>query len=102
MSLISTQTLSTQAASSLIETGLKYAATKGWKVTVAVADVGGNLVALKCADGAMPVSTEIAAGISLFGCILILRALCNDHEQRLYPCWASSQRTSDSRNTRRL
>ena len=48
-------------AHELIAAAHEHAAANGWKITVAVVDEGGHLVALGRMDGAFPLSTQIAA-----------------------------------------
>mmetsp|Transcript_89856 Transcript_89856/g.178620 ORF Transcript_89856/g.178620 Transcript_89856/m.178620 type:complete len:149 (-) Transcript_89856:39-485(-) len=45
-----------------VEAGIAEAEKLGFKVTVAVCDAGGHLLALHRMNGAMPVSAEVAAG----------------------------------------
>ena len=52
--------LSLVQASRLIAAAHDHAAANGWKITVAVVDEGGHLVALGRMDGAFPLSTQIA------------------------------------------
>ena len=52
--------LSLVQANALIAAAHDHAVANGWKITVAVVDEGGLLVALGRMDGAFPLSTEIA------------------------------------------
>jgi len=52
--------LSFAQASALIAAAHDHAADNGWKITVAVVDEGGHLVALGRMDGAFPLSAQIA------------------------------------------
>jgi uncharacterized protein GlcG (DUF336 family) len=52
--------LSLAQANVLIAAAHDHAAANGWKITVAVVDEGGHLVALGRMDGAFPLSAQIA------------------------------------------
>lgn len=52
--------LSLVQANALIAAAQDHAVANGWKITVAVVDEGGLLVALGRMDGAFPLSTQIA------------------------------------------
>src|SRR5262249_24659699 len=52
--------LSLAQAEALISAAHEHAAANGWKITVAVVDEGGHLVALGRMDGAFPLSAQIA------------------------------------------
>ena len=52
--------LSLAQANALIAAAHDHAVANGWKITVAVVDEGGLLVALGRMDGAFPLSTQIA------------------------------------------
>jgi glc operon protein GlcG len=52
--------LSHAQAHALVAAAHDHAAAKGWKITVAVVDEGGLLVALGRMDGAFPLSAQIA------------------------------------------
>ena len=52
--------LSLAQADALIAAAHAHAATNGWRITVAVVDEGGHLVALGRMDGAFPLSAQIA------------------------------------------
>ena len=52
--------LSHAQAHALIAAAHEHAAANGWKITVAVVDEGGMLVALGRMDGAFPLSAQIA------------------------------------------
>ena len=52
--------LSLAQANTLIAAAHDHAAANGWKITVAVVDEGGHLVALGRMDGAFPLSPQIA------------------------------------------
>ena len=52
--------LSLEQAHGLIAAAHDHAAANGWKITVAVVDEGGHLVALGRMDGAFPLSAQIA------------------------------------------
>jgi glc operon protein GlcG len=55
-------TLSLADAESIIAAALAHASKLGIRVSVAVVDAGGHLVALQRMDGAMPISPQIAEG----------------------------------------
>ncbi|CAE8633758.1 unnamed protein product, partial [Polarella glacialis] len=55
-------TITLAGARQIVEAGVKEAEKQGFKVTVAVCDAGGHLLALHRMDGVMPVSAEVAAG----------------------------------------
>ena len=52
--------LSLAQADELIAAAHEHAAANGWRITVAVVDEGGHLVALGRMDGAFPLSAQIA------------------------------------------
>lgn len=52
--------ISLEQAQSVIQAAIAEARSRGWKVNVAVADSGGNLVAFQRMDGAMLASIQIA------------------------------------------
>jgi len=52
--------LSLAQANTLVSAAHGHAAANGWKITVAVVDEGGHLVALGRMDGAFPLSAQIA------------------------------------------
>jgi glc operon protein GlcG len=52
--------LSLAQANRLIAAAHDHAVANGWKITVAVVDEGGQLIALGRMDGAFPLSTQIA------------------------------------------
>jgi glc operon protein GlcG len=52
--------LSLAQANALIAAAHDHAVANGWKITVAVVDEGGHLVALGRMDGAFPLSAQIA------------------------------------------
>ena len=52
--------LTFQEAQHVIEGAHRHAASRGWRVTVAVVDEGGLLTALGRMDGAFPLSSQIA------------------------------------------
>ena len=52
--------ISLERAQSVIQAAVAEARSRGWKVNVAVADSGGNLVAFQRMDGAMLASIQIA------------------------------------------
>eukprot|EP00931_Biecheleriopsis_adriatica_P081813 TRINITY_DN5514_c0_g3_i1.p2 TRINITY_DN5514_c0_g3~~TRINITY_DN5514_c0_g3_i1.p2 ORF type:complete len:151 (-),score=40.16 TRINITY_DN5514_c0_g3_i1:209-661(-) len=62
MSLASSSAITLQGARTAVEAGVAEAEKAGWKVTVAVCDAGGQLLALQRMDGCMPVGAEVAAG----------------------------------------
>mmetsp|Transcript_15978 Transcript_15978/g.27965 ORF Transcript_15978/g.27965 Transcript_15978/m.27965 type:complete len:150 (-) Transcript_15978:56-505(-) len=62
MSLRASSAITLAGARQAVEAGVLAAEKSGWKVTVAVCDAGGNLLALNRMDGCMPVGAEVAAG----------------------------------------
>jgi uncharacterized protein GlcG (DUF336 family) len=59
-SYFTTMPLSLAQAHELIAAAHDHAAANGWRITVAVVDEGGHLVALGRMDGAFPLSAQIA------------------------------------------
>mmetsp|Transcript_76079 Transcript_76079/g.140001 ORF Transcript_76079/g.140001 Transcript_76079/m.140001 type:complete len:147 (+) Transcript_76079:111-551(+) len=62
MSLATSSAITLQGALKAVAAGVAEAEKSGWKVTVAVCDAGGHLLALHRMDGCMPVSSEVATG----------------------------------------
>ena len=60
--LQSTFSLTSAAAQLAMDAAEKEASSKGWKVTIAVADAGGAPLLVKRCDGAFPASYDIAVG----------------------------------------
>eukprot|EP00404_Azadinium_spinosum_P024835 CAMPEP_0180594678 /NCGR_PEP_ID=MMETSP1037_2-20121125/20899_1 /TAXON_ID=632150 /ORGANISM="Azadinium spinosum, Strain 3D9" /LENGTH=167 /DNA_ID=CAMNT_0022613115 /DNA_START=70 /DNA_END=570 /DNA_ORIENTATION=+ len=62
MALEATSALTLKGAKLAVEAGVAEATKLGFKVSVAVVDAGGTLLALLRMDGSMPASAEIATG----------------------------------------
>merc|ERR1719464_2089969 len=62
MAFAASSTVTLKGARHAVEAGVAEAEKLGFKVTVAVCDAGGQLLALHRMDGAMPISAEVAAG----------------------------------------
>mmetsp|Transcript_102532 Transcript_102532/g.318807 ORF Transcript_102532/g.318807 Transcript_102532/m.318807 type:complete len:149 (-) Transcript_102532:96-542(-) len=62
MAFATSSAVTLKGAKQAVEAGVAEAEKLGFKVTVAVCDAGGQLLALHRMDGAMPISAEVAAG----------------------------------------
>mmetsp|Transcript_39179 Transcript_39179/g.73040 ORF Transcript_39179/g.73040 Transcript_39179/m.73040 type:complete len:148 (+) Transcript_39179:66-509(+) len=60
MSIAPSSAVTLAGAQKAVSAGIAAAEKAGWKVTVAVCDAGGNLIALHRMDGCMPIGADIA------------------------------------------
>eukprot|EP00435_Cladocopium_sp_Y103_P032876 s996_g8.t1 len=60
MAIAPSSAVTLTGAEQAVRAGIAAAQKSGWKVTVAICDAGGNLIALQRMDGCMPIGAEIA------------------------------------------
>ncbi|CAK9101392.1 Protein GlcG [Durusdinium trenchii] len=60
MAIAPSSAVTLAGAEQAVRAGIAAAQKSGWKVSVAICDVGGNLIALHRMDGCMPIGAEIA------------------------------------------
>mmetsp|Transcript_31436 Transcript_31436/g.57783 ORF Transcript_31436/g.57783 Transcript_31436/m.57783 type:complete len:148 (-) Transcript_31436:61-504(-) len=62
MAFAASSSLTLKGAQQAVEAGIAEAVKMGLKVTVAICDAGGHIIAMERMDGAMPVSADVASG----------------------------------------